>query len=567
MRFLAFRAKDLFSFESVELDLAKRGLVLVSGWSYDEATANGSGKSSLTTKGLLWALYGRTLNGLRGDDVCRKGAGACEAEVAFLADNNTEYRIRRSRNPSKLSVLQQTPLGLHDISCKTQADTQDLIDRLLGKDYRTFLHTDFFGQGLETSFMSLSPLQQNTLLETTVSLDQINLWADRARLAKRRVADRLNKVSSEIFTLQGQIVEAERREREQQDQVQFLELERDAVQKNLSGMGPSSFVQDKLREAEATTGKCQGTYDYHAARLRDAMRRKDQLRVGVVQLAPNTCPTCGQSIQAEKFAALEAEQQRSQDHLVELDKVIAEHTEALTKAECLLSQWTEHLHKTREEVRQYAVQEERLRGLERMIAASQSDPARLSELEAKKAELEKSAAGLAGEQEIFSFWEEAFKHDFKLFIFERVCPFLEQRATKHLHGMGQSQMTVRISTTKELKSGDQKLTFNLSVSSATGGEMYSSFSGGEQQLVSFAVGLAFGDLIRQTTHARSNLLILDEPFVCLDDANAEKLITYIRDTLTAEFESIFLISNESSIKDLVPNKIWVTKRDSVSTLN
>ena len=567
MKFLRFRATNLFSFASVDVDLAARGLVLVSGWSFDEGTANGSGKSSLTTKGILWALYGRTLGGLKGDDVCRKGTDTCEAEISFIGGNQIPYLIRRSRNPSKLSVFQETPLGPHDISCKTQIETQELIDRLLGKDYRTFLHTDFFGQGLDTSFMSLSPLQQNTLLEATVSLDQINLWAERARTQKRQVTTALNQVSSEIFTLQGQIVEAERQLKDQEARVSSLELEKAAIHSKLSELGSESYLKEKLQEAETTAARCQLAYNYHATQLRNAQHKKQQIVAGVVDLKPNTCPTCSQPIEVEKYVVLSQEQERRQVQIGDLNEVIQEQTEELPKAECLLAQWAAYLRKTQEELRQYSLQGECMKGLDRMIAESASDPTRLARLEETKADLEKSAVRLAEQQEIFGFWEDAFKQDFKLFVFERVCPFLEQRATKHLQGMGQAQMTVRISTVKELKSGDQKMAFTMSVSSTTGGEMFSSFSGGEQQLVSFAVGLAFGDLIRQTTQARSNLLILDEPFVCLDDANAEKLITHIRDNLAQEFATILLVSNENSIKDLVANKIWITKRDGVSSLN
>src|SRR5689334_17522794 len=97
--FLKFQAENLFSFDAVNLELSDRGLVLVSGWSHDENTANGSGKSSITSKGIIWTLYGKTPGGLKGDEVIKTGKESCSGTLYFIGRDKKHYRIHRQRKP------------------------------------------------------------------------------------------------------------------------------------------------------------------------------------------------------------------------------------------------------------------------------------------------------------------------------------------------------------------------------------------------------------------------------------------------------------------------------------
>ena len=73
MKFLRLKIDNAFVIDKAEIDLDQQGLVLVTGESEDGGS-NGSGKSSLCTKALIWGLFGRTPNGEKGD-VVNKNSG------------------------------------------------------------------------------------------------------------------------------------------------------------------------------------------------------------------------------------------------------------------------------------------------------------------------------------------------------------------------------------------------------------------------------------------------------------------------------------------------------------
>jgi DNA repair exonuclease SbcCD ATPase subunit len=143
---------------------------------------------------------------------------------------------------------------------------------------------------------------------------------------------------------------------------------------------------------------------------------------------------------------------------------------------------------------------------------------------------------------------------------------LTERANYHLQALNNSQITVNFSTTAQLKDSSIKEEFSSTALSSTGGGTYFLLSGGEQQMVDFSVGLALADLAATQVKSRSNLLILDEPFVGLDDRNSESIISYLKEELAKIKSTIFLVSNEETLKGLVPNRVLVEKDNGISKI-
>jgi DNA repair exonuclease SbcCD ATPase subunit len=168
------------------------------------------------------------------------------------------------------------------------------------------------------------------------------------------------------------------------------------------------------------------------------------------------------------------------------------------------------------------------------------------------------------EEESIVLWEKAYAKDLRLLLYDRVCPFLAERANHHLQALNNSQITVNFSTTAQMKDSSIKEEFSSTALSSTGGGSYSLLSGGEQQMVDFSVGLALADLAATQVRSRSNLLILDEPFVGLDDRNSESIISYLKEELAKIKSTIFLVSNEETLKGLVPNRVHVEKENGIS---
>jgi DNA repair exonuclease SbcCD ATPase subunit len=192
------------------------------------------------------------------------------------------------------------------------------------------------------------------------------------------------------------------------------------------------------------------------------------------------------------------------------------------------------------------------------------------------AELEKEAKISATYHEIitaeakvrdhYHFWHHAFGTDLKTLMFEKICPFLEDKANQYLRDLNNGQITVSFGTTKTMKSGDTKDQFCVTASTSTGADIFELFSGAEMQLTSFAVGMALSDLAALQVDGASKFMILDEPFTNLSPENCENVVNFIRTHKMGDDSTILLISNEHNLTSLIQSRIHVVKKNGVASI-
>src|SRR5258706_12327443 len=202
------------------MDLRERGLLLITGHSIDEGGANGSGKSSLSNKGLLWTLFGSTASGERADAAINKFAPAdatCCGVLDVESNNGGKFRIVRSRNPNRLSITDLATGA--DISPKTEKEAQLLVNQLLGRTRDGFLQTDFFGQGKQSAFLDLTPKAQVELLETILPFDRLAELSEKAKGFLSKMTFIHSSVERKINENSGKLMEAQRQERVLSDSI------------------------------------------------------------------------------------------------------------------------------------------------------------------------------------------------------------------------------------------------------------------------------------------------------------------------------------------------------------
>lgn len=627
MKLLSFKASNLFSLDFVQVDLDQRGLVLITGHSSDEGSANGSGKSSLANKGIVWTLFGQTAGGTKGDDVINSRATSdeCYGEIIFRSANGELCLVHRSRKPAGLALRKFSTLEeeLVDLSLKTQAETQLLINQELGRDFKSFIQTDFFGQGREKSFLALSPAHQTELLEQILPIEDLSKWVKYAKEEQKKLKDQISKVEGEtnytkgsvhqmtrfLHDLRGKITQFDisreaailQRQKDLSDyeqavaqKKQRLEIVRhgldqlpvhhcanvDAVKKHYDG-----FTQS-IREARANLTICQST-DQQLKLERESTSAK-LMDIDV------TCPTCNQPLAEDVRDSLLMQQHEIRGKLAQLDG-------DLKNVNVALKGWNHHISDldSQQECAKGSydnivtvLNQRNTLTVEITALEDEIDPSKytaivteLDQLEATKNPhekelqdkeeqasimnvklrcLEEKLNKLNEEYEHLSFWTDTFGKNFKNFLFKRACPFLQSRAAHHLCELGNEQLKVEFSTSKTLKSGDEKSGFSVLAYSEMGGKGFDNLSGGEQQIVSFAVGLALADLAETQAQGPSHFLILDEPFMALDDRNCENLVNYLSNELSYRRETILLISNEDNLKSLIPERIHVEKTGGIT---
>lgn len=602
MKIISFKAENLFSLGETSIDLENRGLVLITGYSEDEGSSNGSGKSSLANKGLVWTLYGATANGIRADQVANKHReGTTRGIVEFIGLDGSRYKVTRTRNPSSLKL--ESPSV--DLTKRHEKDTQKLLTHLLGKELNTFLFTDLFGQGVQTNFLSLTPRAQLDILESILPMEELTEKYNKAKENLSRLQSDISLISSELNGLEGRKTQLRIQlkdlqasfsqwEQERKDQLENLYAQRDAplnkeeldkLETQLQEINVSLLNYDNL-EADLSTLK-QNRTDLHSS-ISSTKATITQLKAQCIEVKDKTCPTCNQVIDIETTNKLAIQQNYLEDqirvhettleNLLERDEILeTTYKDAVVRLQekLALDQQKKILEASYSELSlKNQFQKE---SLAQEISRVESDESpykaliaegevRLQEIEDRSSQLTTERLTKENKTEHYKFWAVAFNQDLKNYMVAKSLQYLENKSKIYLSNLNNSQIKIHFSPTKELKNKEVREGLTISVSSQTGGDTFDSLSGGEQQLANFAVGLALCDLAETRSSSSSNLLILDEPFVFLSARNCENVVRFLADDISSRKATILLISNEDEVTRLVPSRIHVQKKNGVSTI-
>jgi DNA repair exonuclease SbcCD ATPase subunit len=596
MKLLSLKAHNVFSIGTIELDLKDRGLLLVTGWSNDDNNGNAAGKSSVANSAISWGMYGKTVSGIKADAVINtsiKNAKHCGVTLKFEGIDGQVYRIYRSRKPNSLVLSMRVyPADeseeWNDMSQRNEKDTQARIDKLLGRDHKTFIQADFFGQGRERSFLALPGSEQRAVIEEILPLNSLDAWHDnaKAKLAHIDVMIDSAKTEQSMSCARERVILTHLHTLESQDAGWASNHDQDLKRANnelnevlaLNSVldHEISSLKDAIPEGEAVDVRNLQAADANklTSKISTLSYRIDNLTGDIDARAarPDTCNFCEQDLPAEKIRInLEgiADNKVTREAYI---KTRGEYEAKLYLANSMIAICDEILGlEARVERRglkvafesKVALLEAATNPFTQLVAESKERWAK------EQAEGDQHRLDVITEEEKWEhvkFWQQAFGTDLKTMLFEQVCPFLEKKANDFLADLQNSQITVRFSTTKELKSGDTRDKFCVTASSSTGSKAFELFSGAERQLTSFAVGMALSELASMQTEGSSSFMILDEPFLYQSPQNAERIVSFVTTHLVGDKATILLISNEDNLVNLVPNRVHVTKTKGVSSI-
>lgn len=257
MRLISLELNNILCFPSAELALDNRGVLLVNG-------ENGAGKSSLSAKAICWTIFGRTPGGARSDALASNVADGPAVSNLALEVRGVRYDIERSRRPARLTLRREG----EDISSRSSAETQALIESTLGRDIDTFLSTDYFGQDLKSSFLSSPPTYQLSVLESILRLDEVDRLAQNAKNKKSELDEQVSELTDERSSLRGQHsalstqLESSRKSCEQRVQ-ELAQLKRELESERVEN------VEQQLEQAQARLRAAQdGLSEVQAERQR-----------------------------------------------------------------------------------------------------------------------------------------------------------------------------------------------------------------------------------------------------------------------------------------------------------
>jgi DNA repair exonuclease SbcCD ATPase subunit len=604
MRLDRIAIENVFSIGWASIALEHRGVVLVQGRSFDEGSSdagipsNGSGKSSLINKALLWGLFGKTAGGLKGDDVINRFTGKSALVSIDLFSRGSIYRIIRSRGKGSSNLVLYRKS--ENISTRDVRTTQAKIEEIIGMDFKTFVNTDFFGQGNAQPFLQLTSSVQREVLESILPMEVLEKWIENSKGANKFVDAHIKTLDTSLLTVEAKKdALKEQRKHIISRQFQWQTNQKNSITLIQGNIGKlkATDIGKEIRKIDLELQKFR-TLDFKSAIVKLNHPRSPNVAQATVDVATlenkladlkvidksfslGICPTCGSTVNSKdnkhktKLKEVSKELDDAKKTLRLQEQIEDEIRTKITRLQSDEREVKQLLNK-RKDLKDNSIAQA-IKECEQRLATTAGTPDPFVDLlnsldnslmyfDNYTKDASKRKQALIDEKEIVKFWESAHSVSFKNLLFDRVCPYLEDRVNTHLRGLNNSQIQVKISTTKSLKSGDTKRELNITVSSETGGNSYHALSGGEQQMVDFAMGLALSDLANSQASGRSNVLILDEPFVGLDSRNASSIVSYLNRELLNQKESIFLISNEDSLTSLIPNRIMVEKKNGISSI-
>lgn len=326
--------QNFLSIRSITLDLNDRGLVLIKGKNMDNEAIdnNGSGKSSLI-EALVYALYGRTIRGLKGDAVVHNiPKKNMKIWLDLTDDNGDTYRIARYRKHSTNKNKSFLYKNGKDITPKSEADFNEYVADLLQADYLTFTSSLLY-TAESFKFTSATDSEMKSTFDKMLGLD---VFSKCLEITKNRLKEvegdlsttewKIDDRKKKIDSLAEQILEAEELVQEYEDKQkekseslkkQLEDLEEELTEKQ----GDLLDLNGELEKAEENKDKA----EKQLASKRKKLKEVDELK-SVIQDTKSEIAEHERAIKTEERAVEDSKSdiESFQNRIEKCDKKIRE---------------------------------------------------------------------------------------------------------------------------------------------------------------------------------------------------------------------------------------------------
>lgn len=202
MRLTRLELSNFLSIQKLSLDLEDRGLVLIKGNNLDNSDydSNGSGKSSII-EGIDWTLYGKTVRGIKGDEVVHDKVGKnCMGKISLEDDDGSRYEFVRYRKHKTHKNAFLIYKDGQDITPRSEEQATKLVEKILQMDNKTFVNTILYSSQA-FKFTSMTDRELKEAFDVILDLEVFNGCQEIAK-------ERMSSMDKKFSTIQNQIESA-----------------------------------------------------------------------------------------------------------------------------------------------------------------------------------------------------------------------------------------------------------------------------------------------------------------------------------------------------------------------
>lgn len=561
MRIISGTAKNFGSYKELKFNFNEQGLALIQG-------ATGSGKSTLCDL-VPWVLYGKTAKGGAADEVISWGNKDMTKAVITI-----ELGLKRTMEVTRVRAKGKNDLyfSLYDKSIynrgevipnprgKDLADTQKLINSLIGIDYDTYMSGAYFHEFSKTAaFFISSAKERRAICEQIVDLTlpkkiqaelvikkkdaKKEVEAAQGKLVRSQIA--LDFLTDTIYRLSAyETLYINERSQKIRDYKKLRDTFEETQSKTLIGL------HKDIQDIEIAIGKNKANIDYQVIaynerKIKELQHKQDKAGI---------CPTCGGPVDHSKNNDLQKlilkynlDKQQMATEAKELSQLTKEL--GLVKATILFETNRDNTYHT-------------------MIADLKLEKNPYTE----QLDMETiSLAKVVAEETLLSDKLAAAKsHLADLELLSEVTDTLRSRTIINTIDQVQDNTNKLLST-----HFDAELTVNFEVVDADKLEVsiykdanlcvYTQLSKGQRQLLKLCFGLSIMKAVSNNNAVKFNSIFLDESLDGLDDNLKIKSYTLLQ-TLALEYGSVFIVEHNEALKSLFPNRFIVTNTNGESTI-
>jgi len=517
-----------------------------------------------------------------------------------------------------------------DMRGATDRDTQVRVEAFLGLEKAAFAMSVLFSAGDSKSFAGETPGVQDEVFTQLLKMGNLSDAEDLARKSLKASIEAIAEAESRILVTKGRISEQEsfrvKAEAsiadweatqnqhikawiqkvaeydvlipEAHEQIEDAEgalddllWEQDERLKALKNFNVENTlkVQEEYRERKTQLDKKMGEL-LGSVKAVDAVLRSLRNLHGTAK-----CPTCLNDIEEEhrltsieeqtgKRAQLESVYQTLDGEMGELTTRLTSVSNTLSRANLLIStmkagELEEVRLKSRVEAEYVSVgklKDEQDRAKLNVKTLQSQEPPASANLESVLKRIEELSADIEKEQNdieslhtprrlVSEFWVEGFgSSGIRNLLIEGVLPELNQIAARYSEILTDGELRVSFKAQKSTVSGEKRNKLSVSISDIYGSESYAASSGGERRRIDLVVNLSLHSLVARRYNI--GFVIMDEVFIKLDEAGRRAVLELLRE-LTEEIPSIFIISNQDSVRQEPFDQIWtMVRKGQVSTL-
>lgn len=568
LKFNSIELEGFMSLGKVLINLSDQGNIIVKGINrYDDATSNGSGKSSIF-EGIIWALTGSLSRGsVAVNDVINKNyKNYCLVTLKFEYDNN-KVELTRTRKHPQLGSTLILKINDKDVSKKTASMTSKYLLEMIPQLTTTVISSIIIlGQGLPNSFSSMTSSSRKDYLETITQLNsEIYKLTEFYKSYLAKIGTEITKYIEDIASSRGQLsilnnsitdytFKIDKADRVIKEVQESSDTSRLNELKNLI-----STYTDDLKELE----KSKTWYSDALATSKNDLTTINN-KISIIQNyelpkydIEEICPTCGQRVPESKL--LESANNKSillqklEDLLSlksEYKDICTEYSDnyqqEVTKSAELLSR----LDQAQKEVSQLELSLDITKweaDISTYTSLKKDAESQVGILNENIKSLETESDSLNSYKSKIAKMSRAVNKDFKSYMLEDIIQYLNEKLSYYSNFITPSAKVKIVQSSGKIE---------IYKDSST----YESLSGGERRRLDIIIQLSMRDMMSTITNFHCNLLVLDEIFDNLDKDGCDRLIKLLY-TQFNEIDSLYVVTHRVDLDLQGDQELVVVKNE------